>query len=147
MSRRKQFNGVCHDILGTFVSRYNDYNGYWALGQYVALLENLRKSELQLKLSDVTETPENHVIAVSKEYYRGAVLRMMEANSMPQAWLVNATIKVSIVAPDKVACEIEIVSDLGRSYRSERTISVGRHDPVIELRRADRFGPSNQKGR
>lgn len=147
MSRRTQFNGVCHDILETFVSRYNDYNGYWALGQYVALLENLCKGQLQLKLSDATETPENRVIAASKKYYRGAVLRMMEANSMPQMWLVNATITVSIVAPAKVACEIEIVSDLGRSYRSKRTISVGRHDPAIERRRTDRFGPSNQKGR
>lgn len=66
---------------------------------------------------------------------------------MPQVWLANATIKVSIVAPAKVACEIEIVSDLGRTYRSERTITVRPHDPVIELRRTDRFGPSNQKGR
>ncbi|MBB4232521.1 hypothetical protein GGD56_006418 [Rhizobium mongolense] len=66
---------------------------------------------------------------------------------MPQVWLANATIKVSIVAPAKVACEIEIVSDLGRTYRSQRTITVRPHDPVTELRRTDRFGPSNQKGR
>ncbi|MGO4118949.1 hypothetical protein ACEQ6C_37770, partial [Rhizobium ruizarguesonis] len=147
MSRRNQFNGICHDILGTFVSRYNDHDGYWSLGQYVALLERLGESQLQLTLRDATEAPDNRVIAASEKYYRGAVLRMMEANSMPQVWLANATIKVSIVAPAKVACEIEIVSDLGRTYRSERTITVRPHDPVIELRRTDRFGPSNQKGR
>ncbi|MBD8688914.1 MULTISPECIES: hypothetical protein [unclassified Rhizobium] len=147
MARRNQFNGICHDILGTFVSRHNDHDGYWSLGQYVVLLERRGEGQLQLKLMDVTEGPESRVIAASEKHYRGAVLRMMEANSMPQVWLANATIKVSIVAPAKVACEIEIVSDLGRTYRSERTITVRPHDPVIEMRRADRFGPSNQKGR
>ncbi|RJT20819.1 hypothetical protein D3227_39935 [Mesorhizobium waimense] len=147
MSRRSQFKGICHDILGTFVSRYNDHDGYWSLGQYVALLELLGEDELQLNLRDATETPDSRIIAASEEYYRGAVLRMMEANSMPQVWLANATIKVSIVAPSKVACEIEIVSDLGRTYQSKRTIIVRPHDPVIERRRTGRFGPSNQKGR
>lgn len=130
MSRRNQFNEICHDILGTFVPRYNDYNGYWSLGQYVALLERVGESQLQLRLRDATEAPDNRVIAASEKYYRGALLRMMEANSMPQVWFANATIKVSIVAPAKVACEIEIVSDLGRTYRSERTITVRPHDPV-----------------
>jgi hypothetical protein len=147
MSRRKQFKGICHDILGTFVSRYNDLDGYWALGQYVAYLERLGDRQLQLKLGDATGTPDNGGIPVSAEYYRGAVLRMMKANAMPQAWFADATIKVSIVAPSKAACEIEIVSDLGRTYRSERSIIVRPHDPIIERRRTGKFGPSNQKGR
>src|SRR4051812_38460634 len=104
MSRRSQFKGICHDILGTFVSRYNDHDGYWSLGQYVALLERLSEGQLQLKLMDATEASNSRVIAASEEYYRGAILRMMESNSMPQVWLANATIKVSIVAPAKVAC-------------------------------------------
>jgi hypothetical protein len=147
VSRRNQFKGICHNILGTFVSRYNDHDGYWALGQYVPVLERLGGRQLQLKLMDATEAPDSRVIAASEKYYRGAVLRMMEAHSMPQVWLKNATIKVSIVALAKVACEIEIVSDFGRTYRSERTITVRPHDPDIELRRTDKFGPSNQKGR
>ena len=147
MSRRKQFKGVCHDIIGTFVSRYNDLDGYWALGQYVAFLERLGERQLQLKLRDATGVPDSRSVAVSAEYYRSAILRMMEANAMPKAWFADATIKVSIVAPAKAACEIEIVSDLGRTYRSERTINVRPHDPVIERRRTDNFGPSNQKGR
>lgn len=85
-------------------------------------------------------------VDVSAEYCRGAFLRMMEANAMPKAWFADATIKVSIVALAKAACEIEIVSDLGRADRSERTVNVRPHDPVIERRRTDNFGPSNQKG-
>ncbi|MCQ1767786.1 hypothetical protein NOJ28_19765 [Neorhizobium galegae] len=146
MSRRKQFQGICHDILGSFVSRYNDSGGYWALGQYVLVLNSLGERHLQLKLTHATETSDHRAFVVSEEYYRGVVLRMMEANAMPQTWLSDATIKVSIVSPAKAMCEIEILSDLGRTYRSERTISVRPHDPAVERRRADRFGPSNQKG-
>lgn len=147
MSRRKQFKGICHDILETFVSRYNDLDGYWALGQYVAFLDRLGERQLQFRMRDSTVAPESLSGAVSAEYYRRAVLRMMEANAMPQAWLADATIKVSIVAPARAACEIEIVSDLGRTYRSECTITARAHDPVDELRRTGKFGPSNQKGR
>lgn len=147
MSRRKQFKGICHDLLGTFVSRYNDLDGYWALGQYVAFLDRLGERQLQFKLREATVVPYSPSAALSAKYYRGAILRMMEANAMPQAWFADAAIKVSIVAPAKAACEIEIVSDLGKAYESERTINVRPHDPVIERRRIAKFGPSNQKGR
>ncbi|RVM86362.1 hypothetical protein [Sinorhizobium meliloti] len=147
MSRREQFRGICHGVLGTFVSRYNDLDGYWALGQYVAFLDRIGECQLLLKLGDATVLPEGPGFAAAAKYYRGAVLRMMKTNAMPQAWFANGTMKVSIVATSTATCEIEIVSDLGRTYRSERTINVRPHDPVIERRRTDRFGPSNQKGR
>jgi len=146
MSRRKQFRGICHDVLGSFVSRNNDFEGYWALGHYVSILESLGEWSLQLRLQHETETSDHRALDVLKHYYRSAVLRTMAANTMPQEWLADAAIKVSIVAPAQMICEIEIVSDLGRTYRSERTIAVRPHDPGVELRRADRFGPSNQKG-
>lgn len=146
MSRRKQFQGICHDILGSFVSRYNDLEGYWALGQYVLALNRLGERQLQFKLAHSTEISDHCAFAVSEEYYRGALLRMMDANGMPQTWLADGAIKVSIVAPAEAKCEIEIVSDLGKTYRSSHTVTVRPHDPSVEGRRADRFGPSNQKG-
>jgi hypothetical protein len=146
MPRRRQFQGICHDILGSFVSRYNDFEGYWAFGQYVLVLNRIGETQFQFKLTGPTETSDHHVLAVSEEYYRGAVLRLMETNAMPQAWLADGAIKVSIVAPDEVKCEIEIVSDLDKTYRCARTMSVRPHDSGVELRRANKFGPSNQKG-
>lgn len=146
MPRRKQFKGICHDILGTFVSRYNDLNGYWALGQYVAYLERRGKHQLQLKLGNEIGVPDNSSAVVAARYYRGAVLRMMNAQAMPEAWLADGAITFSIVASSQAACEIEIVCDLGRTYRSQCTIDVRPHDPDVEWRRKDKFGPSNQKG-
>jgi hypothetical protein len=68
----------------------------------------------------------------------------MATNSKPQLWLANATIKVFIVTPATVACEIEVVSDLGRTYRSERTITVRPHDPVKFDLRVILMGPRHR---
>ncbi|MGE6786550.1 hypothetical protein ACQKGL_28950 [Ensifer adhaerens] len=147
MSRRKQFKGICHDILATFASRYNDLNGYWALGQYVAFLNCLGERQIQFKLGNSIVVPDGAGLAFSAKYYRGAIFRMMEANAMPQAWFADATIRFSIVAFGRAACEIEVVSDRGRTYRSDLTIDVRPHDSLRERRRGGKFGPSNQKGR
>lgn len=147
MSRRRQFKGICHDILETFTSRYNDLDGYWALGQYVAFLNRLGERQIQFKLGTATVFPHMSDFAHSAEYYRSAIFRMMEGNAMPRAWLADATINVSIVAPAKAACEIAIVSDLGRAYSSHCIINVRPHDPDGEHRRTGKFGPSNQKAR
>lgn len=68
VSRRKQFEGICHDILGTFGSRYNDLDGYWALGQYVAFLNRLGERQLQFRLRDSTVVPDSPSAALSAEY-------------------------------------------------------------------------------
>ena len=146
MPRRKQFQGICHDILGSFVSRYNDLGGYWALGQYVSILNRTGKRGLQFKLMGEVETIGEPAFGVSVDYYRGAVLRMMEASGMPQGWLADATITVSMAPSSQTKCEIEILSDLGRTYRWDRTISVRPHDPAVEQQRGNSFGPSNQRG-
>ncbi|RVE95592.1 hypothetical protein CN234_36295 [Sinorhizobium meliloti] len=70
VSRRKQFEGICHDILGTFGNRYNDLDGYWALGQYVAFLNRLGERQLQFRLRDSTVVPDSPSAALSAEYYR-----------------------------------------------------------------------------
>lgn len=146
MLRRNQFNGVYHDILGTFLSRYNDLDGYWALGQYVSFLEGAGKKHMQFKLGSAIVIPGSAIFVPSVVYYRGAITRMMQANAMPLTWFVDAVITLSIISSTKASCEIEIISDLGGIYRYSRAIDVRSHDPGRELQRATKFGPSNQKG-
>lgn len=146
MPRRKQFKGICHDILDSFVSRYNDLDGYWALGQYATFLKDCGQSELQIQLQKQSTLPEFTLFIVSATYYRGAVLRLMDANAMPHSWLADAYIRFSILGPASALCEVEIASDLGKAYRSRRRVIVRPHNPRCEHRREDAFGPSNQKG-
>jgi hypothetical protein len=146
MARRKQFKGVCHDVIRTFASRYNDLYGYWALG-HLAFLENVNERQLTFNLRSGAVTPTNPAFCVSAKYYMSAIFRIMEGNAMPRPWLADATIRFSIVSDSRAACEIELVSDLGKVFRSSHAVKVRPHSTERERRRVDDFGPSNQKGR
>lgn len=146
MARRKQFQAIGHDILRTFASRYNDLDGYWALRQYVGFLESLNERKIEFDLGRGTVVPNNADFIVSARYYRAAISRMIAANGMPQTWFAGATIRFCVTDSTAASCEIEIVSDLGRTYRCEYVVKARRHDPDREHRRVDGFGPSNQMG-
>ena len=42
MAKRRAIRGVLGNFLGTFTSRYSDYDGYWLFGFLVADLKDLR---------------------------------------------------------------------------------------------------------
>ncbi|MGO4567793.1 hypothetical protein AB4Z52_22750 [Rhizobium sp. 2YAF20] len=146
MARRKQFKGICHDILETFISRYNDLDGYWALGQYLGFLVDCNERQIQFNLRSAITLPDNAGFGASAAYYRGAIFRLMDANAMPRNWFADAYVTFSIIGPAKALCEIEVVSDLGKAYRCDRIVNVRPHNPSREQRRGERFGPSNQTG-
>lgn len=56
MARRIELLGISHDILAAFVSRNNDLNGYWALGQLRNTMERHRTDRMVMTL-----TGKNHV--------------------------------------------------------------------------------------
>lgn len=147
MPRRKQFRGICHDILESFVSRYNDLDGYWALGQYAAFLMARGEDQLVFHLQDGSTVPEDARFTASAAYYRRAIARLMDANAMPRSWIADASITFSMTGSWKAGCSIEIVSDLGPNYRSDIVVDVRPHDALREYRRAGNTGPSNQRGR
>lgn len=145
MARRSHFEGICRDILDSFVSRYNDLDGYWALGQFVGVRENGPHPLRFLLITGETVPPRPDLNDTSL-YYRRATLRQMAANKMPREWLANAIIDFSMIGPTTASCDIEITTDLGKVYRSSRWVEVRPHNPTREYRRAAQFGPSNRKG-
>jgi hypothetical protein len=145
MATRRQFKGICRDVLNNFGSRYNDLNGYWAVGQF-AQIADAGSHNLQFQLREGVTVPPYPEFSPTSSYYWRTVLRLMTANKMSEAWLSEATIAFSMVGPTIASCYIEITTDLGKIYNHTKTIAVRPHDPMKEHRRLDRFGPSNQKG-
>ena len=131
-------------VLGSFVGRHNDFEGYWALGQYALSLERLGQRQLQFDLKNEIAVPSFPSADIAAVYFRSAIFRMMVANAMPPDWFADAGITVSIAVPNKMDCTIEIVSDLGRSYKQHCLIDVRPHDPAVEHRRSEGYGPSNR---
>ncbi|NRP85247.1 hypothetical protein GFPCMMHI_01132 [Ensifer adhaerens] len=102
--------------------------------------------QIQFNLSSALTSPEKANFNVSATYYQEALFRTMDANGMPRSWFSDGFISLAVVGPTNALCNIEIVSDLNKAYRFERTIDVRPHDPSREQRRKGKFGPSNQKG-
>ncbi len=145
MARRRQFKGISRDVLDSFVSRYNDLNGYWALGQFVNILR-AGPQELCFHLREGHAQPSLPDLVATSLYYRHSVLRLMAANNMPQEWLAKAIIGFAMIELTTASCYVEIMTDLGTIYRSSQNLEVRPHNRMQERRRTDQFGPSNQKG-
>ncbi len=145
MARRRQFKGICWDVLNNFVSRYNDLNGYWAVGQF-AQIADTGTHNLKFQLRKGVTVPPYPEFSPTSSYYWRMVVRLMTANKMPEVWLSDAAIVFSMAGPTIASCSIEITTDLGKIYHHTKTIAVRPHDQMKEHQRLDRFGPSNQKG-
>jgi hypothetical protein len=146
MARRRQFKGICRDVLNNFLSRYNDLNGYWAVGQFAQIANSGSLHNLKFQLREGVTVPPYPECNPTSSYYWRTVLRLMAANKMSAGWLSDASIVFSMVGPNIASCSIEITTDLGRIYSLTKKVAVRPHDQMKEHRRLDGFGPSNQKG-
>ena len=143
MARRSEIKGICQRLLSSFVSRYNDLQGYWALGKFQKYLQETQLEELSFNLIDANEGLEERLFPETSDHYRNDLKRQMASRNIPATWVETACIKVRTVSPNALNCTIEIESDLGRKFTSKVHVTVNPHDPAKELRRAEaHFGPS-----
>ena len=145
MGRRKELKGVCNDLLDSFVSRYNDIDGYWALGKFQAFLQTTHEVQLQFHLTG--EKGKESVFQQTLDYYRLSLQRHLKARSLSDAWVDRAVITVVSLSSSQLDCVLEIKADNGKGFEAKRVVAVRPHKPERELqRRTENHGPSNQKG-
>lgn len=145
MPRRRDLKGVAEGILGTFMSRYNDIDGYWALGQlYKRALETGTKA-VTIDLIDMTATSDSSLVEQLATRYQPIFRRMYAAKKIPDDWVVEGKIRLtfntSVSQPtylwpdhfgDPFLLVVEIKDDLGR-LRVAQTVGRCRpHNPDRE---------------
>lgn len=146
MARRLEIQGICNELLDSFVSRYNDLNGYWALGVFQDFLQANPIDELYFDLVTDLQREKKPIFFQTSKYYHDTLKRQLKTRNMPLDWVESGSIKVRRTSPTELACSIEIKTDIGRVFGSQRHIVARPHDPNIESQRNGKFGPSNQKG-
>ena len=145
MGRRKELKGICNDLLDSFVSRYNDIDGYWALGKFQAFLQTKHEEQLQFHLT--REMGEESVFQQTLNYYRLSFQRHLKVRNLSSALVDRAVITVVSKSSSHLDCVLKIQTDNGREYEARRAVAVRPHKPERELRRrVEDHGPSNQKG-
>lgn len=148
MARRRTIEGVLYNFLGTYTSRYSDYEGYWLFG---FIVESTPQLTLDLVVATTESTAAAPLIAASRlaaakfaEQIRKAGLSMQEIRSshldikraeFPREGRVNG-----FGCPGyDVNFAARAVSDRGRTYKSERSLFIAPHNPEVERGRA--IGP------
>jgi len=147
MSQRGRIRNIAHGLLGTFVSRYNDIDGYWGIGILRLFAEQNGLSKVDI---DVTNPP--------IPFERGTPVSIIEEKY--QRWLRNALVREKI-DPESVTgakielrfstfeefpniirdtrgqpyvCTVRIARANGNTYEAEHIACYGAHDPTKESR-------------
>ena len=147
MARRREMQGICNDLLGSFVSRYNDLGGYWALGFFQIQLQGSVGHELVFDLTGKTGEENQSPFPMQILYYRRALHRHLELRKMPPCWVKAARIVVRANSPAELDCRIEIAGDLGRTFIARKCVPARPHDPLRERCSGRTGGPANRNGK
>lgn len=135
MARRIELQGIVHDVLAAFISRNNDLNGYWALGQLRIWMEDEGAGTLDMPLvGEGLAVINSKTFPISQRFAAMLQVRMKSQN-LPSEWVQDARFTVELAAFDRLNCSLRVVSDLGRSFEFSRIQLVRRHDPRREHRR------------
>mgnify|MGYP001603868109 CR=1 FL=1 len=137
MARRIELLGISHDILAAFVSRNNDLNGYWALGQLRNTMERHRTDRMVMTLTGKNHVQQDPECLGLSERFSTMLRKHVSSRQLKQDWVQQVRLTVEMVASDRMRCSLQVVTDLGRSFNQRRDVVVRRHDPAREFKRAN----------
>lgn len=143
MNSRRVIPGVLHNFLGTFTSRYSDFDGYWVFGFLVASMETVRIDLLGEIAQSADSTPSGFARRLAAQMF----VEQIAKAGLPREWFRVAYLDISRSSQNKIGVingrsssgydfrfQAHVVTDLGRAYDSTTSIFVAPHDPKIELR-------------
>jgi hypothetical protein len=141
MSSRKAITSVLHNFLGTFSSRYSDYQGYWLFGFIVSDLE---RAEVDLMSNtDLANSPWEFARRHAQTMFMDQVAKAR----LDSTWIREANLQMTkspescqtpvngyMCAGNKINLVARAVLDNAREYRHCIAICVAPHDPSVERR-------------
>ena len=141
MPRRRIIKGILHSFLGTYTSRYSNYDGYWLFGFLVEDMEHVRIDLLGAagKGAEGTPTTTARCLAVSK------FAEQMEKAGFSMSCFQEACLDITKSADSRegivnghvcsghdVRFVATAITDHGRTFESGVSVFVAPHDPTIE---------------
>jgi hypothetical protein len=143
MKRRRKIQGVLCNFLGTYTSRYSDYEGYWLFG---FLANDIQQLKIDL-LNPQTNNFENGPLAFAAELAMRKFSEQMSKNGIAVLWLREAHLDITKLLQSKNgfvngrSCvgndfrfTVQALSDLGKTYKTEVVVFVAPHNSSIESR-------------
>ena len=148
MASRKKLKGVAHGLLGTFVSRNNDVDGYWGLGKLRKFAETIGKDEIQIDLLSDAERPMFLTTTTTvQRVYRDWLLNAAPKFGVRFQDLAAAQVILRFTTFDEMpdvrrdtrgfpyVCTVILRNRFGARYAAQKVGVCGPHDPYKESRR------------
>jgi hypothetical protein len=142
---RPELLDIASAVAGSFVSRNNDVDGYWALGllRSYADRHGLRSLRFDILQQDPEST--NDVPALVGDAYRQVLVRQLAIRKIGRELVAKAEIFLTFGAdaPDTssastygapFSCTVRLTDQRGREFERVRAGCCALHDPSRELR-------------
>src|SRR5829696_8128411 len=134
--------GIACGLLGTFVSRNNDINGYWGLGVLRLHAERMQASELTIDLLKEDLVPDfRSPVATTKQIYRQVLTNVLAKSHIDTARLKKVEINLRFANfeefPNAIRdtrgepylCTVSITGKNGSIYEARKLGCCAPHDP------------------
>jgi hypothetical protein len=140
---RKAIKGVLHNFLGTYTSRYSDYDGYWLFGMLIGELEQFSIDLLETDCKTSGSAPMAAAVQLAatkfKEQMEKAGLSLSCIREAKLALAKTPDLRSGYVngrssAGFDLNFAVIAVSPGGMTYECKKSVFVAPHDPEVELR-------------
>jgi hypothetical protein len=140
--RRRTFHGVLHNFLGTYTSRYSDYDGYWLFGMLVVNVSELQIDLLSMSVDPTASALVAYAIRLAAQKFQeqvekagGSVSSVREAQlRITRLAARRGPVNGRVCAGHDLRFVARVVSNFGKTYESAMSIFVAPHDSGVESR-------------
>ncbi|MHB1033936.1 MAG: hypothetical protein ACYC35_06360 [Pirellulales bacterium] len=145
MANRQKMSSVLHNFLGTYTSRYSDYNGYWLFGMLVDHVDSLDVDLLHADKSSVENTPLAFAKRLAAEKFADQLgkaglfkssLREARLSITKSPVVTHGPVNGHVCAGHEVRFAARAVSDRGKACERTTSVFVAPHDRRVEVRSA-----------
>ena len=142
MATNRVIKGVLRNFLGTFTSRYSDFNGYWLFG---FLINDLADAKIDLRTlrPGTPVLPSDFAAQLAALKFAEQLLKAgLIENQVSEAWLTMRKSPEQVVRPVNgrpsrgytVVFFAEATMASGGHFTSQQVVFVAPHDPSHESR-------------
>jgi hypothetical protein len=145
MKPRRIIKSVLHNFLGTYTSRYSDYDGYWLFG---LLIRDVGELRIDLLCPSVDTTAPRAVVAtiqlaaqkfreqMEKAGLSGLCAREARLDITSSRDLQRGFVNGRMSVGHTVRFVARVISDYGKTYEHEVSVFVAPHNAEVETRSA-----------
>lgn len=152
MARRVELRGIANALNESFVSRNNDFKGFWTIGQLKLLAINNNLSTMVFPLTPPKSDPHCNLRHYVVLHYAAMLVHLLRKQLIPDFWISEASITIDFnvnaehehlnecsTSGEPFRCYCQIIDDTGRSYSSIIYGKCKPHSTAKEMKSTRKF--------